>query len=392
MSFLKNRLLLIICLLSLLAGSSCSFSRKMVAAPSRTEKKLQTDSDNDGIPDDIDQCPETAGTQANKGCPDIKTDTDNDGIPDNNDKCPGQAGPLRNNGCPIPDADHDGISDEQDQCPQEFGVARYGGCPVPDTDKDGVNDEEDKCRIEKGSIDNNGCPETSNTDITVKTATVKAPFKSYKASTPRKKAVQPAIQAPEPEQVALTKDATITYSYPKNLQKGEQGKLVATIVFMQQGGENQMVDKRELHKQKAELSAKNDSSAQKSATLKPYSHFTMIPLFDPAEFAVQLTSGSMNQPLDKVNGNKWEWTVTSKTSSHHSNIRIVASAEDAAGNAYTKDENEIVFAQPEQPQLKAPGFFELHQRSIMAGISVVSLSLVGLALFIKKQQRSPESA
>lgn len=70
-----------------------------------TEKKEEediveepkVDSDNDGVFDDEDECPNTYGSKAAKGCPDI----DNDGIPDSQDFCPNTIGEVANNGCPL---------------------------------------------------------------------------------------------------------------------------------------------------------------------------------------------------------------------------------------------------------------------------------------------------
>ena len=56
------------------------------------------DSDEDGVPDDIDECPEEPGTEENKGCPeeeeedDPNDDKDNDGVLNKDDKCPEVAG------------------------------------------------------------------------------------------------------------------------------------------------------------------------------------------------------------------------------------------------------------------------------------------------------------
>ncbi|MFT3680636.1 MAG: OmpA family protein [Ferruginibacter sp.] len=113
------------------------------------------DTDNDGVPDSTDACPEVAGLPSLNGCP----DKDSDGIADKDDKCPDVAGLAKYNGCPIPDTDHDGINDEQDKCPTVAGTAKYNGCPIPDSDNDGVNDEEDKCPLLPGTAANSGCPE-----------------------------------------------------------------------------------------------------------------------------------------------------------------------------------------------------------------------------------------
>jgi len=87
----------------------------------------------------------------------IVQDKDGDGIPDEEDACPELAGLEKFKGCP--DTDGDGVADHEDKCPTVAGVLRYDGCPVPDTDGDGVNDEEDKCPNQPGTASNQGCPE-----------------------------------------------------------------------------------------------------------------------------------------------------------------------------------------------------------------------------------------
>jgi len=56
------------------------------------------------------------------------TDTDGDGLPDNMDVCPTQSGPREFNGCP--DSDGDGTSDNIDACPTQGGPDFNRGCPV----------------------------------------------------------------------------------------------------------------------------------------------------------------------------------------------------------------------------------------------------------------------
>jgi len=119
-------------------------------------KKVEADSDGDGIIDAKDKCPNVVGLERYDGCP--IPDTDGDGINDEVDKCPNERGTAKYNGCPIPDSDKDGINDEEDKCPNQAGLAKYNGCPIPDTDKDGINDEEDKCPSQAGPASNNGCP------------------------------------------------------------------------------------------------------------------------------------------------------------------------------------------------------------------------------------------
>lgn len=85
-----------------------------------TEKMVEvmgTDKDGDGIPDDIDQCPDVP--------------EDKDGFEDED-------------GCPDYDNDKDGIYDTQDECPNDpedrDGFEDTDGCPDPDNDKDGICD------------------------------------------------------------------------------------------------------------------------------------------------------------------------------------------------------------------------------------------------------------
>jgi OmpA-OmpF porin, OOP family len=98
------------------------------------------DMDHDGIPDDVDQCPELPedhdGFQDADGCPD--GDNDDDGIPDVVDRCPNvpedMDGFQDEDGCPDPDNDGDGILDKDDACPNEPGPRsadpKRNGCPV----------------------------------------------------------------------------------------------------------------------------------------------------------------------------------------------------------------------------------------------------------------------
>lgn len=133
------------------------------------------DTDGDGVPDELDECPEKVGTPELAGCP----DTDGDGIADMADACPRLPGVELLLGCP--DADGDGITDKEDDCPDDPGFSSTNGCPdedrddvadikdecpdekgtakgCPDSDGDGVADKDDACPDEKGTFLTNGCP------------------------------------------------------------------------------------------------------------------------------------------------------------------------------------------------------------------------------------------
>ncbi len=115
------------------------------------------DSDKDSIPDNLDLCPSISGVKEFRGCP----DTDLDGIKDSEDNCPTEKGTKENKGCP--DTDEDGIIDSEDVCPKVKGVKAFNGCP--DTDGDGLKDSEDKCPTEAGDRDLQGCPDADADNI-----------------------------------------------------------------------------------------------------------------------------------------------------------------------------------------------------------------------------------
>ncbi|WP_106478268.1 OmpA family protein [Phytohalomonas tamaricis] len=91
-----------------------------------------SDSDNDGVPDDRDQCPGTpAGVAVDaSGCP---LDTDGDGVADYLDQCPGTPAGVEvdSKGCPL-DSDADGVPDFKDQCPNTPAGTKVNalGCPA----------------------------------------------------------------------------------------------------------------------------------------------------------------------------------------------------------------------------------------------------------------------
>jgi outer membrane protein OmpA-like peptidoglycan-associated protein len=125
------------------------------------------DSDNDGVPDTEDQCPDTApGAQVDAtGCP---KDSDGDKILDGIDQCPGtpRGCAIDARGCPA-DADGDGVCDGVDAC---AGTPRGAtvdakGCPR-DADGDTVVDGIDQCtNTPKGcTADSSGCPSDADQD------------------------------------------------------------------------------------------------------------------------------------------------------------------------------------------------------------------------------------
>ena len=73
-------------------------------------------------------------------------DTDGDGLPDTVDNCPTVPGPRANGGCPWPT--------EEPSSEQPGGPTRIPG----DYDGDGTRDDDDTCPEESGPDWNAGCP------------------------------------------------------------------------------------------------------------------------------------------------------------------------------------------------------------------------------------------
>ena len=123
------------------------------------------DSDNDGVDDSEDMCPNTPrGVKVDIfGCP---VDSDHDGVPDYQDKC--AETPVKvavdSSGCPI-DSDKDGVPDYLDNCPNTPAAAKVDetGCPI-DSDHDGIPDYEDNCPGTPAGtqVDSLGCPVVSS--------------------------------------------------------------------------------------------------------------------------------------------------------------------------------------------------------------------------------------
>lgn len=138
---------------------------------------LARDSDEDGIVDNDDECPEIPEDidqwQDEDGCPD--EDNDEDGIADVSDACPNNPEDPDSfedeDGCPDPDNDEDGILDVDDACPMIAedmdGFEDEDGC-IDDNDGDGIADVDDACpeipEDMDGFEDEDGCRDDNDGD------------------------------------------------------------------------------------------------------------------------------------------------------------------------------------------------------------------------------------
>lgn len=178
------------------------------------------DSDGDGIPDLIDECPFTPGTTDFYGCP----DSDGDGIGDSRDMCPYEPGPIENKGCPIVDSDGDGIPDDQDACPFEAGEARYAGCP--DRDGDGVIDKYDKCPDVVGPASNDGCPLDGETE----TKPAEPKEEPIKPVAPKKEETKPQAPKEEAKPAKNQQENVVFFRTADNRLSADDKKMLDNVI------------------------------------------------------------------------------------------------------------------------------------------------------------------
>lgn len=116
---------------------------------------LNTDLDNDGVLDHLDQCDNTPTTETanTQGCSPSQLDDDNDGVNNALDQCADTPNgeTVDTQGCSASqlDDDNDGVNNAVDQCPDTPAGEEVDeqGCPLQpaDADGDGINDNEDQC-------------------------------------------------------------------------------------------------------------------------------------------------------------------------------------------------------------------------------------------------------
>ena len=138
---------------------------------SNNQVNLILDRDQDGVIDELDQCPDTAAGQAvnENGCSFNQRDDDQDGVNNGRDKCPEtpEGETVDNEGCTAlqRDQDQDGVDFSIDECLETPNgqIVDEKGCAVQDQDQDldGVPNDLDECPDTpiNEKVDEKGCAE-----------------------------------------------------------------------------------------------------------------------------------------------------------------------------------------------------------------------------------------
>lgn len=130
---------------------------------------ISRDDDNDGINDNMDQCPNTPDGESvdANGCAQSQIDDDNDGVNNDIDQCPNtpDGTTVDEFGCPsgVTDGDDDGVPNDMDSCPNTPSgeTVDANGCSQSqlDDDNDGVTNNLDQCPNTPANaiVDTEGC-------------------------------------------------------------------------------------------------------------------------------------------------------------------------------------------------------------------------------------------
>ncbi len=128
----------------------------------KSEKELRencdADTDNDGVDDSMDACPNDP-SKINPGicgCGQTELDSDQDGTPDCKDECPNDSNKIIAGGCGCgkreTDSDGDGVADCEDECPNNPAITKVGICGC-------INPRITNLRVDRvGSCNGQGTP------------------------------------------------------------------------------------------------------------------------------------------------------------------------------------------------------------------------------------------
>ena len=224
--------------------------------------------------------------------------------------CYGDSGTRPGNHTAFTDSDQDGVPDSVDQCPYEAGEKKYHGCPashntgamIADRDRDGISDNLDKCPDIPGTRANNGCPEDytesgHSEDLHGERAYTDHSIKPIEISV---------------HETVKPRSAILGFCYHKEMRKTETKDFYVYVSATKHSREVQGV-LHETERKQMELVGITDSCQTYTVDISVYDYLTVSLLYDKSDFEITPVSTDEKQFIDSVSGNNWHWRIKAIT-------------------------------------------------------------------------------
>jgi hypothetical protein len=219
------------------------------------------------------------------------------------------------------DADSDGVPDDHDKCPGTAGIAAFNGCP--DTDLDGIEDAEDRCPEEPGPPGNRGCPSIDyvtspppdTTDYTSGTGTQPVETTGRTENNHTQKPGQVKNNS------STLPQASIAYGYKNKMKVGTTMDIRVRVELNKNVEEVEAVLKKIMNEKKAVTVSSTDSTITKSLVIAGDKYFRIEPFYDHTVFTVD-SIGEQTKPLNTSGPTNWSWRVKALKPATESDIEL----------------------------------------------------------------------
>lgn len=270
---------------------------------------IQSDIDNDGIPDYYDACPDVAGKSEFNGCPgnnkDVKLDqpdeyialADSLVIADSLAKLLLEDIKYKKYDTIIvafpklQDKDGDGINDAFDNCPDIFGTSNNHGCPEEYISKDDDSENSDQKK-------------TKNQNITKNVNNSKAKINKSE------------------DDYQKEKSGIIAYCFHKEMFKGETKDLWVTLGI--NTTKPQVIKKvREAEAEQMELVEKYDTCEAHTIEITVFDSLAIKIEYDRSDFEIKAVKTTEKQKINSASGNRWHWMLTAISEKPEATITLI---------------------------------------------------------------------